>query len=90
MDEGRSSISNAKSYGEIGEFWDTHDLGDYWDQTESVEFEIDLCTESRYYALDKHLAQKLDKVAEEHGVSAGTLLNLWVQEKLLEGAPGAV
>jgi hypothetical protein len=85
MGEGKSTISNAKSYEEIGAFWDTHDLGDFWDQTEPVEFEIDLWTESRYYALDKQLAQKLAKVAEERGVSAGTLLNLWVQEKLLEG-----
>ena len=41
-------------------------------------------TEERYYALDKQLAQELAKVAQERGVSAGTLLNLWVQEKLLE------
>ena len=60
---------------------------DFWDQTEAVEFEIDLETEARYYALDKQLAQKLHKVAEARGVSAGTLLNLWVQEKLLERDP---
>ena len=84
MDEAKSSISNSKSYEKIGEFWDTHDLADYWEQTEPVEFEVDLETETRYYALDKLLAQKLTRVAEERGVSAGTLLNLWVQEKLLE------
>ena len=30
---GKSSISKAQSYTDIGEFWDTHDLADYWDQT---------------------------------------------------------
>ena len=30
---------------EIGEFWDTHDLADYWDETEEVEFQIDLRSE---------------------------------------------
>ena len=30
---------------EIGEFWDTHDLADYWDETEEVEFQIDLKSE---------------------------------------------
>jgi hypothetical protein len=34
-----SSISKAQSYIDIGEFWDTHDLADYWDQTEPAEFE---------------------------------------------------
>lgn len=38
MGEGKSSISQAQSYREIGEFWDTHDLVDYWKQTELVEF----------------------------------------------------
>lgn len=86
MSEGRSSISQAKSYKEIGEFWDTHDLADYWDQTEPVEFEVDIQSETTYYALDRQLSQKLAKVAEERGVSAETLLNMWVQEKLLEQA----
>ena len=27
---------------EIGEFWDTHDLTDYWDETHEVEFQISL------------------------------------------------
>ena len=27
---------------EIGEFWDTHSLADYWDETHEVEFEVNL------------------------------------------------
>ncbi len=27
---------------EIGEFWDTHDLADYWDETEEVEIQVSL------------------------------------------------
>ena len=29
----------------IGEFWDTHDLTDYWDETEEVEFQVNLKSE---------------------------------------------
>ena len=35
-----SSISKASSYEEMGEFWDTHDLTDYWDQTYKVDFKV--------------------------------------------------
>lgn len=42
MDENKSSISGAQSYEEIGEFWDTHDVSDYWEQTRPVTFEVDL------------------------------------------------
>ena len=30
---------------EIGEFWDTHDLTDYWDETQEVEIQVDLKSE---------------------------------------------
>ena len=35
-----TSISKARTYAEIAEFWDTHSLADYWDQTHEVEFEV--------------------------------------------------
>ncbi len=86
MDEGESSISKAKTYREMGEFWDTHDLSDYWDQTYPVEFDVDLQSSVTYFPLEAKLSKKIRLVAEQHGVSPETLLNLWVQEKLLEDA----
>ena len=80
----RSSISKAQSYKEIGEFWDTHDLADYWNKTESVEFEIDIQSEVTYYAVDKELSAKIRAIAKRRGISTDTLLNLWLQEKLQE------
>lgn len=84
MAKNKSSISKARSYREIGEFWDTHDLGDYWDQTHPVEFEVDLRSETTYYPVDSSLSTKVRELARQRGVSAETLLNLWVQEKLQE------
>jgi hypothetical protein len=82
MEENRSSISNAKTYVEIGEFWDTHDLEDYWDQTEPVDFKVDLQVEVIYYRLDAELSARVGQVAKQRGISPETLINLWVQEKL--------
>ncbi len=42
MSDDKSSISQAQTYQEIGRFWDTHDITDYWDQTEAAEFRVDL------------------------------------------------
>jgi len=42
MSKRRSSISRARSYKEMAEFWDTHDLADYREQTKSAEFEVDI------------------------------------------------
>lgn len=35
-----TSISKARTLEEIAEFWDTHSLADYWDQTYEVEVEV--------------------------------------------------
>jgi hypothetical protein len=84
MDENKSSISKAQSYREIGEFWDRHDVTDYWEQTEAVEFEVNLESDVRLVALEPDLASKANEVAWKKGVSLETLLNLWVREKLDE------
>ena len=84
MTKSKNSISQARSYKEIGEFWDTHDLGDYWDQTKPVEFEVDIKSEAVYYAVEPKLSAKISRIAKKRGVPAETLLNLWLKEKLGE------
>ena len=41
----RSSISQSRSYQEMGAFWDTHDLTQFWEQTAPAEFEVDIESE---------------------------------------------
>jgi len=84
MSKGRSTVSKAKSYKEIGDFWDAHDLSDFWGQTQKVEFEVDIKSEITYYCLDKKISEQIQSIAQKRGVSADTLINLWVQEKLQE------
>jgi len=84
MNKGKSSLSKAKSYKEIGDFWDTHDLSDFWDKTKQAEFDVDIESEITYYPLDKTLSEQIQAIALRRGVSADTLINLWLQEKLQE------
>jgi CopG antitoxin of type II toxin-antitoxin system len=84
MSAGKSSVSNAGSYREIGEYWDEHDVEDAWNPTRRVEFEVDIESRHRYFPLDRELSRKIDEAARRRGVTAETLLNLWVQEKLLQ------
>jgi len=84
MSKGKSSLSKGKAYKEIGDFWDTHDLSDFWDKTKDAEFEVNIESETIYYALDKELAEHVREIAHKRGVSGDTIVNLWVQEKLQE------
>jgi len=87
MEEGKSSISHSRSYQELGEFWDTHDLSDYWEQTEPAELDVDIRSSAIYYPIESHLAAKLSFLAGQRGVSAEALLNLWLQEKMSKETP---
>lgn len=84
MKTNNASLSKASSYKEISEFWSEHDLADFWDETKPVEFEVDIKSERRYYALDRDLSTKISKIAHQRGVSAETLVNMWLNEKLKE------
>jgi len=84
MRKHKSSVSEATSYKEMSEFWDTHDLSEFWDKTKEASFEVDIESEVTYYAVDKMLSEKIQAVAQKRGITADTLINLWVQEKLQE------
>lgn len=72
---------------EAADFWDTHSTADYEDQMEDVTFEIRLTGKPTYYfAVAKDIATALHEAAQRQGVSTQTLVNLWLQEKLLHTA----
>jgi len=73
-----------KSIEAAAEFWDNHDLGDYWDLTREAHFEVDIKREFFLTALEPQLAKKLTGVARQQGVSTETLINVWLAEKLAQ------
>ena len=87
MKKSKSSISKAPSYAEIGEFWDKHDLVDYWSKTRKVKFEVVLEPEATYYPISKDLSDRIRSEARKQGVSSDTLVNLWLEQKVEERKP---
>ena len=75
-----------KSIEEAAEFWDSHDLGDYWDLTKEAHFDVDIRQRVFLAALEPELAKKLSECARKQGVSTETLINVWLSEKLAETA----
>jgi hypothetical protein len=78
---GKTSISKARSYKDIGAFLDEHDATEFGEQID-VEFEVDIHSQVRYYPIDNHFTNSLSKLAEKRGISKVTLINLWIQEKI--------
>ena len=78
-DDRRSSISNARSSEEIGEYWDSHSLADHWEQTHEVEFEI---RAPHRITLEPEVYARLQEQAETSGVPLAALANSWLKDRL--------
>ncbi len=76
-----TGISKARMLEEIADFWDTHSLADYWDQTHEVEFEVRAKRRRRITLVPKIYAQ-VEIQARERGILPETLVNLWLVERL--------
>lgn len=71
-----------------GDFWDTHDLGEYWDQTEEATMSFRLKRKRHLLAIEPGLARRLHAAATARGVSQETIANLWLREMLAKvGVP---
>lgn len=82
-----TSISKAGSVEEIAEFWDTHSLGDYWDQTHEVDFDL-RATRRRRITLDPVVYEQVEAEARTRGIQPETLVNLWLMDRLHEARVG--
>lgn len=87
MSDTKISAADAAYYEEEGEFWDTHDVTDFLKDAEEVNFDVKIKRQVTYFTLEQTLSQRLRALARERGISSETLLNLWVQEKMMQEAP---
>lgn len=67
MSKGNSSVSKGDTYSEIGVYWDNHDLADHWEQTQPVDFQVDIRSEVIYYPLEATLSMQMRSLAERRG-----------------------
>ena len=83
MDENKlSSISQSDTLEGMGEFWDSHDFSEFDTDAPDVQFEISCAV-----PVDPDLLSAVEKQAHQRGISVETLINLWLQQKLLELSP---
>lgn len=81
----KSKIPNFKTYEEEANFWDTHNITDFEDETEDVEIIFDLKKkrdETLVLRLQKSLKERLENIARNKGLNVSTLARMWLIEKL--------
>ena len=63
-------------------FFDTHDMGEYWDQMPEAKFDVDIKSRKHLVAIDKEIIPKLNKIAKSKKVPSEKLINTWLREKI--------
>ena len=79
----KEPIPEFKSRQEEAEFWDTHDLADYWDELKPVKvrFAKNL-SEGITIRFDPETLAKLREQARKKGMGPTTLARMWILEHL--------
>ena len=81
----KSRIPEFKSYAEEAEFWDTHDITEFEDETHPVDAHfIKPPTESVQVLFDPDINRKLEKFAKAAGLNKSVLIRNWIMERLQE------
>ncbi len=80
------SLPPFDSLDDLVEFFETHDLGDYWEELPAAEFEVDLQRRAHLVTIDAQLAQRLAEIARTKQMSSEELINAWLSEKISERA----
>ena len=75
-----SSISHSRTLEEMADFWDTHSLADYDEQTYEVEMTFDPSARRTVVNIEPELMADISQVASARRVSVQTLINVWLRQ----------
>lgn len=85
MEKSKSkTLPHFRSLDELVKFFDTYDLGEYWDEMPEVHFEVDIKRRIHLFALDAELAGKLTEIAKTRKTPSEMLIKTWLKEKIHE------
>jgi hypothetical protein len=75
-------LPRSKSVEELVEFFDKHDLGDYWEQLPKAEFAVNIKTRKHLVAIDERIIPRINQIAKSKRVTSAKLINTWLREKV--------
>ena len=76
------TLPEFNSTDELVNFFETHDMGDYWEQMPEADFEIRIKRRKHLIALDEDVVTEVTQIAKAKKISSEALINTWLKEKL--------
>ena len=78
----RKTPPRLKSVKELVEFFETHDMGDYWEKMPEAHFDVNIKRRRHLVALEEDIVDKLTEIAKSKKVSSESLINAWLKDKI--------
>ena len=78
------SLFSSMSVNELVEYFEKHDMGEYWEQMPEANFYIDIKRRTHLVAIEEEIISKLTEIANSQNVSTEALINSWLKEKITE------
>jgi len=76
------TLPRSKSVKELVDFFETHDMGDYWEQMPEPHFDVNIKKRKHLIALEGDIFDKLPEIAKSKKVSSESLINTWLKDKI--------
>ena len=76
------ALPKFRSLDKLVTFFDTHDMGDFWDRLRKADFDVNIKTRKHLVAIDTNLLPRLNEIAKSKRVPTQKLINTWLREKL--------
>ena len=78
------AVPHLNSIDELTSYFDTHDMGESYEQMPEADFEVDIKRRKYLFALDAKVARKLTEIAKSRKITSEALANVWLIEKIKE------
>ena len=78
------SPPRRRSIDELVDYFETHDMGEHFDQMPETHFDVEIKSRKHLIVIDEEVLSTLAEIAEEEGVSTDELINTWLKERIVQ------
>ena len=81
-----SKLPEFETIEDLVEFFDNHDMGEYWDEMPEAQFDVNIQKRTFLVAVDGELMKRLAEMAKNRQTSTRELVRSWLEEKIAQAA----
>ena len=78
----KNTLPEMSSLNEVVAFFETHDMGDYWEEMPEGDFDVKIKGRKHLVALEEDVAAQVTQIAKEKKIRSEALINIWLKERL--------